>query len=577
MTSLIKKMLFDIGKINLKNVSTFSVDTNKQRDEKEYYQESLEFSPENRDKIKAFCWENKITLSFYFRTVYSLVLHDYYNTKNDFVIFENVHGRDASISKSAGVFMYSKTIIVENEKFANANLKDYFNYFRRFKKESRKYEKISLGKIQEIIGKQELNFFYNYLLYDDLNFLGQKNTLIPFENSGNNEVHFFLEEKVDSVKFNLLYNNTYFSNNRLLERIKYYSDQILSNQVSNVSEFELILEDEKKLILNNFNNNQIEFPVDKTFAELFEKEVLNSPEKIAVICNEVSLTYQELNEQANSLARHLIENYQIGPGSVVGILMDRSELMLISILAIFKASAAYIPIDTEFPESRISYLIKDAEIPLLIIHSEQMEKVLEFDCAAFVVDLQLNTLQESKENLNLKRDPNDLAYIIYTSGSTGNPKGASIEQKGMVNHLYAKIHDLNLDSESIVAQNASHCFDISVWQFLVSLLVGGKTVVYQNDLILESEQFLERVYEDKITILEVVPSYLNHLIDRLETIEKNYFELIKHLMVTGETLKYNLVKRWFQLDYKIPLVNAYGPTEASDDITHHFYKRTASC
>jgi amino acid adenylation domain-containing protein len=174
---------------------------------------------------------------------------------------------------------------------------------------------------------------------------------------------------------------------------------------------------------------------------------------------------------------------------------------------------------------------------------------------------------ESGENLLPLHQPADTAYIIFTSGSTGKPKGAIVEHGGMMNHIHAKIDDLRLTAASIVAQNASHTFDISVWQFFAALVSGGKTVIYSNQLMLEPGAFISRIDDDKITILEVVPSYLSVMLDTL-AITPGKFRQLDYLLVTGEVVKPNLVKGWFEKFPGIKMVNAYGPTEASDDITH---------
>ncbi|WP_051870662.1 non-ribosomal peptide synthetase [Brevibacillus laterosporus] len=167
--------------------------------------------------------------------------------------------------------------------------------------------------------------------------------------------------------------------------------------------------------------------------------------------------------------------------------------------------------------------------------------------------------------------PNDLCYIIYTSGSTGKPKGVMVEHIGMLNHIFAKINDLHLNETSIIVQNANQCFDISVWQFFSGLVVGGKVCIYSQDLITNLQKIIEQVEQDCVTILEVVPSYLISLLDVLEELKlQNAFTTLRYLLVTGEELKANLANRWLQFFPSIPLVNAYGPTEASDDITHHF-------
>jgi non-ribosomal peptide synthetase component F len=145
-----------------------------------------------------------------------------------------------------------------------------------------------------------------------------------------------------------------------------------------------------------------------------------------------------------------------------------------------------------------------------------------------------------------------------------------ITQKGMLNHIYAKIEDLEIACTSVVSQNAPHTFDISIWQFFASLLVGGRIYIYSNELILNIEEFLSTLMKDKVSILEVVPSYLSLL---LETPSIGYYlKNLQFLIVTGEEVKPNLVNRWFDFYPEVPVVNAYGPTEASDDITHHIIK-----
>ncbi|MFB6367876.1 amino acid adenylation domain-containing protein, partial [Paenibacillus elgii] len=166
--------------------------------------------------------------------------------------------------------------------------------------------------------------------------------------------------------------------------------------------------------------------------------------------------------------------------------------------------------------------------------------------------------------------PEDLSYVIYTSGSTGKPKGAMVEQRGMLNHLYAKIHDFGITEASVIAQNASHCFDISVWQMFSALVTGGRVVIYPTESTLDAESFMEQVLRDGITVLEVVPSYLSVL---LEPGTGNGLERLELLVVTGEAVKPAVVSQWFARYPGIRLANAYGPTEASDDITHYVMDR----
>lgn len=166
----------------------------------------------------------------------------------------------------------------------------------------------------------------------------------------------------------------------------------------------------------------------------------------------------------------------------------------------------------------------------------------------------------------------EAAYIIYTSGSTGEPKGAILHHLGMMNHIYAKISDLEITTDSIVAQNASQGFDISIWQFFAALVQGGSIVIYDDDTITNPENLLDHLTSDQVSILEVVPSYMSLLYNSAENNGFRELESLKYLLVTGETVHHALISKWFEAFPNIPIVNAYGPTETSDDITHYMMK-----
>jgi amino acid adenylation domain-containing protein/non-ribosomal peptide synthase protein (TIGR01720 family) len=169
------------------------------------------------------------------------------------------------------------------------------------------------------------------------------------------------------------------------------------------------------------------------------------------------------------------------------------------------------------------------------------------------------------------RSPGDLAYVIYTSGSTGVPKGAMVEQRGMVNHLFAKVHELDLTAAEVVAESASPCFDISVWQFLSALIVGGRVHVLEDEEATDPRRLLAAVDAFGITILEVVPSLLRMMLDDIEGrgSARPALSSLRCLVLTGEALPPELCRAWSSYYPTIPLLNAYGPTECSDDVSHH--------
>ena len=179
--------------------------------------------------------------------------------------------------------------------------------------------------------------------------------------------------------------------------------------------------------------------------------------------------------------------------------------------------------------------------------------------------------QQSGNNLDVPVDPRQLSYVLYTSGSTGKPKGAMIEHRGMLNHLYAKVYDLQLTETDILAQTASQCFDISIWQFLAALLVGGRVHIFGDEITHDPPLLLEQTARHKITIWETVPSLLRVALERLADGGATAFDLsaLRWLLVTGEALPPDLCQQWLACYPHIPLLNAYGPTECSDDVTHY--------
>lgn len=331
-------------------------------------------------------------------------------------------------------------------------------------------------------------------------------------------------------------------------------------------------EEREKMMVNYFHTSTREL-CGQHVHQSIEKYALHYPDRAAVKYENMALTYRELNQRANQLA-HYLKHAGVKKEELVGVMMDRSPQMMIAILAIWKAGAAYVPIDTRYPPERVSYMLENSgarfvctEQPKAALHSYEGE-ILCLD------SLQAALANTSVENLNLDVDMDSLAYVIYTSGSTGKPKGAMIEHIGMLNHIEAKVNDLALDMETVMVQNASHCFDVSVWQFFSALTVGGTTVIYSNETVQDPVLFTRSMKHDKVTVLELVPSQLAEMLEHLEGRDEFCeWPHLCYLVVMGEVLKYNLVERWFALYPQIKMMNAYGPTEASDDTTHLIMNR----
>ena len=293
--------------------------------------------------------------------------------------------------------------------------------------------------------------------------------------------------------------------------------------------------------------------------ELFESQARARPGAIAAVHGDRQLTYGELNARANQVARALLARGLAREG-VVGVMTERNLDWLTAVLAIFKAGGAYLPIEPHFPAERIAKMQSRAGCNLVLT-----ERTIDTACAEGHLD----------SDLNLPVTPDQLAYIYFTSGSTGEPKGAMCEQLGFLNHLFAKIDDLQIGAETVVAQTAPQCFDISLWQLMAALLVGGRVMIVEQETILDANRFLDKLALGRVNIVQVVPSYLEVLVSSLTQNPRELNDL-RCVVATGEALKKELVERWFAVQPRIKLMNAYGLTETSDDTNHEIMDRPPS-
>ncbi|MFD7628810.1 amino acid adenylation domain-containing protein [Streptomyces sp. NPDC059851] len=309
---------------------------------------------------------------------------------------------------------------------------------------------------------------------------------------------------------------------------------------------------------------------DRRAHELFEERVRMHPQAVAVVHGARSWTYQEVNERANRLGRALLAR-GLRSEDPVAVVTERTPEWLAAVLAVFKAGGVYLPIEPHFPAGRIAATLERAQCRLVLTTADSTA-TLEPAVATLpgTTVLYLDTAlaeQTDGRDLGVAVAADQLAYIYFTSGSTGTPKGAMCEHAGMLNHLWAKIDDLGVTESAVVAQIAPQCFDISLWQLVSALLVGGRTLLVEQDVILDAERFVDRVVEARVSVLQVVPSYLEVVLTCLERRPRALPDL-RCVSVTGEPLKKELTERWFAAQPNVPLVNAYGLTETSDDTNH---------
>ena len=330
-------------------------------------------------------------------------------------------------------------------------------------------------------------------------------------------------------------------------------------------------------LIRQFNRTEREFPAQVTLQHLIEQQVTKHASETAVICDHdkafamPSLTFGQLNERVNQLARFL-KSEGVGPGQIVGIVVERSYAMIIGILAILKAGGAYLPISPADPPDRIRCLLEDAGVKTLLVQKKTGEKASFHGHIVDVENQQLYTgPADNPEEVN---KPTDLAYVIYTSGSTGKPKGVMIEHRSVVNRLHWMQCAYPIDSRDVILQKTPYCFDVSVWELFWWALQGAKLCLLTQGGEKLPLAIVETGRKHQVSVMHFVPSMLNVFLEYLEGKSARVWEgmsSVRQVFASGEALTPSHVRRFNEVWGRktgASLTNLYGPTEATVDVTY---------
>ncbi len=332
---------------------------------------------------------------------------------------------------------------------------------------------------------------------------------------------------------------------------------ILDNPLARIKELQIIPDVEKSLLLKNFNNTKVEYSAEKTIIDLFEEQVDKTPDNIAVEFEDVQLSYRELNENSNIVAHYLRRNHDIKPDDLIGVLQDRSEKMIIAILGILKSGAAYVPIDPEYPESRINFMLEDFD-PKVVLCDSNPAKDIEnkFVEISKIFELEIESVNPDKNTTS-----DNLAYVIYTSGSTGKPKGVLLKNRTLTNLIIHEQNKTNLDlKDKKIMQFAALSFDVCSQEIFSSLLSGGILCLIDSKTKKDPDKLFRYITEKKINILFFPTAYLKHLSKETDYLS-SISDSVEHIIVAGEQLVLNDKLIEILKLKKVFLHNHYGPSE----------------
>ena len=349
----------------------------------------------------------------------------------------------------------------------------------------------------------------------------------------------------------------------MLEHYLELIQNLIAKSAAPLKEISMLTKNEQQMILVEFNDTYAEYPRNKTVHQLFEEQVAQTPDHVALVFGEETMTYTELNMKANQLAR-ILRAKGMKPDEIVGIMVERSPEMIIGILGILKAGGAYLPIDTEHPEDRIKFMMEDSGAKIQLTQSWLRERVAFVGEQIILDEAELLAVKDERnaENLEIVNNPNDLAYVMYTSGTTGKPKGVMIEHKNVVNFITGQINRYRINESDRVVQFSPFYFDPSAEQIFTALLSGAALYLIKEELLLDIHQFGIFMEANKITHIKAVPTFL-------EKLDLSRLRYLRRIISGGEQCPISLARR---MSEKFEAYNVYGPTEATINASAYLIK-----
>lgn len=327
-----------------------------------------------------------------------------------------------------------------------------------------------------------------------------------------------------------------------------------------LTEIPMLSKQETHYLVNKFNNTYLAFAKDVCLHQGIESHAASIPDKIAVICGEQQVTFEQLNKRANQLAHHLIDDCDVLPGQLVGLCTDRSVDMVVGILAILKAGAAYVPLDPSYPEARLRYILDDAKLSLMLVKSGYEPCLPENSLRKILLDGEQCVGCSSNDPDIIFSQPaaEQIAYVIYTSGSTGKPKGVCQTHGTLMSFCFEfeeQLRALKVTESSPWLWASSYAFDASI-KGLVYLFTGKPVIVALEDECTEPQKLVELMVRHRVEVFNAVPQLLELLVDDLVNVPIN-------LISSGDVLNSRVLDKLLNYTRSVGtrLINAYGPTE----------------
>ncbi|MCV9934719.1 amino acid adenylation domain-containing protein, partial [Flavobacterium sp. LS1R47] len=418
----------------------------------------------------------------------------------------------------------------------------------------------------------------------------QKNYLRPFQVEDVYEVakfdlSIFIDDSEEELAGGISYATSLFDKETIVRLIDHYVhllEELTKAPNRAYNEISLLTSVEYNQLVYNWNATEKEYPKDKTIQELFEEQVAKTPNNVAIVFENKSLTYQELNEKSNQLARYIRTRYEektqsiLLPDRFIALCLDRSLEMVIGILAVLKAGGAYVPIDPTIPQERIDYILEDTQAAIVLSQRHLDEKTLPQNKVVYVDLTEELYKKEDNTNLDQHSESTDLAYVIYTSGTTGKPKGVMQMHCNVMRLFTSTDSQFGFNEDDVWTLFHSYAFDFSVWELWGALVYGGKLIIISKEQAQDLEGFYQLCRKEKVSVLNQTPSAFYRFADIANGLGQSDLSL-RYIIFGGEALNTNQLSSWW--DYQLKsnletrLINMYGITETTVHVTYKEIKK----
>ncbi len=546
-------------------------------------------SAEESKRVKRFSKDKSIDLSTFFLCIFKGLLHQYTGQENLIVGISVDERRKKQFDKLIGFFINMvpvRSYCIENQSFLHfsktvqATLANGFSHSYPFSALVRHF---NISDVENTPIFQAAFEYQEFLSSANLRRL-QSDFSLPIEfieeihQEGEYELELEVQEQKHEFVLNLKYNSGLFDDSTIARMIGHYMKllrEVTANPNLCLGEVPLLSEEEEKKLLFGWNDTEIMYPEKQCVHMLFESQAQTTPKAIAAVFENELLTYEELNKKSTILAKFL-QKSGIRPDKLVAICVERSLEMLVGLIGILKAGAAYVPLDPEYPEERLAYMLEDSQASIVLTESALMDKVSELIGQAkptdqgkqvhcIALDTEWNEIikeAEGRKRLQRKVKPHHLAYVIYTSGSTGKPKGVMVPHQALTNFLISMGNQPGLQANDKLLAVTTYCFDIAGLELYLPLIKGAICHICHAEKLKDAEKLKNEIKRVKPTIMQATPATWTMLFNANWTNE----EKIK-ILCGGEELPKSLSHHFINTDTEA--WNLYGPTETTIWSTVH--------